>query len=325
MNNVSDQRAPNERRRRRFFLRLLLILFGLLATAVLLELGLRVIGVVARPGDLAGGRSVPKDIHMVILCVGDSHTQGRRAPEGLDYPSQLEILLNLANRESGYLVVNLGRTGNNSSLVLNQTKRYLAAAKRMPDIVIFNAGYNNCWNFEDANILPRDIAAGSARAQIRYLAAKSRVLRFSRITLNRLEQLAASSSGEIFQAQRNSVLNQQDKNEVEFLTEWMLQDLVALDCEVRGHRAKLALLSYWNDVPWVDEAYRRMARRYGTPVIDVRNFGGKKTELSITRPVPLVAPDCHPNKFGYARIAQLVERALYDRGLIPRPPLVPVR
>jgi lysophospholipase L1-like esterase len=225
--------------------------------------------------------------------------------------------LNLADRVRGYRVVNLGRSGANSSMVLNQTVRYLAKAERTPDVIIFNAGFNNCWNFEEASVLPRNIAAGSLHAQFRYLAAQSRLLRFSRITVSRIEQLARSSESQISDAQSSQILNVHDETEIAFLTDWVYRDLVRLDREARGKGARLVLLSYWNNIRWVDAAFRRMTQTQGAPLIDVHNFGEPTTESWNTRPVALAAPDFHPNKYGYARIAQLVAQALFDRGLIP--------
>jgi lysophospholipase L1-like esterase len=316
---MSVARTPTVRRSGRKILpRVLLVLFGLVA-GLIIELGLRVVGRSVERDAAAPDADVPADMHTVILCVGDSHTAGSQAPAGLDYPSQLEIALNLADRGRGFRVINLGRPGDNSSQAVDRAIRYLAAARRRPDVIVFNAGFNNCWNFADASALPPGVAHGSRRAQFRYLLASSRALRFSSIVVSRLRQLAGGAREQTEAPQRRSVLGDQNEAEVSFLADWEFQDLARLAQETARRKIGLALLTYWNDVRWMDQAYQRLAAERGATVIDVRNFGSPITELETTGPVPLVARDSHPNKFGYARIARLVAQALVDRGLIPRP------
>ena len=80
--------SAGHRKKRSALAHLLLIFFGLLIAVGLLEIGLRVIGLIVRHGKAAaveqeGANAAP--YRTLILCVGDSHTAGLQAAEGLDY------------------------------------------------------------------------------------------------------------------------------------------------------------------------------------------------------------------------------------------------
>jgi len=92
-----------------------------------------------------------------ILCLGDSFTFGAGTSPENSYPRQLARLLK-KNINKDINVINVGRLGNTSSLLLNNFKKDIA--KYNPDIVIVMIGLNNFWNLEDSSyfILYKDKA-----------------------------------------------------------------------------------------------------------------------------------------------------------------------
>ncbi len=117
------------------------VLLGLLLAAVVLEIGLRIVGATyvqrSRSDDASG------DAEYTILCVGDSFTWGAGAPAGETYPRQLQA--HLDEREPGrFEVVNRGVGGTNSSQLLETLPGHLIDVE--PDLVILMTGSANVWN-----------------------------------------------------------------------------------------------------------------------------------------------------------------------------------
>lgn len=83
-----------------------------------------------------------------ILCLGDSFTFGSGTLSENSYPRQLERLLR-KNIDGDINVINAGRMGNTSSLLLKSFGRDIAVYN--PDIAIVMIGCNNSWNFEDSS------------------------------------------------------------------------------------------------------------------------------------------------------------------------------
>jgi len=83
-----------------------------------------------------------------ILCLGDSFTFGSGTSFENSYPRQLENLLR-KNIDRDINVINAGRMGNTSSLLLNSFEKDIVLYR--PDIAIVMIGCNNFWNFEDSS------------------------------------------------------------------------------------------------------------------------------------------------------------------------------
>lgn len=92
-----------------------------------------------------------------ILCLGDSFTFGSGTSSENSYPRQLGRLLR-ENINKDINVINAGRLGNTSSLLLNNFKKDIA--RYNPGIVIVMVGCNNFWNLQDSSyfILYKDKA-----------------------------------------------------------------------------------------------------------------------------------------------------------------------
>lgn len=121
---------------------------GLFIFLLLLELGLRAGGVLYlklqyhKPCVTLADRT--KDA-VTILCLGDSFTQGSGVDLDNRYPSQLEKLLQKSINKD-IVVINKGRGGNTSSLLLNNLEKEIN--EHGPQVVIIMVGINNRWNYE---------------------------------------------------------------------------------------------------------------------------------------------------------------------------------
>ncbi len=130
--------------------KILLILFGIVASLLLLELGLRFSGWVYYSYRIKDRNiKLEKGDITKILCLGDSFTFGEGAPKGYSYPEQLEELLNRNNRHKKFQVYNAGIPGQNSSSLHKNLSANIE--KNNPHIVIVMSGCNNNSNFKDSN------------------------------------------------------------------------------------------------------------------------------------------------------------------------------
>ena len=129
--------------------RVFLVFFGLAASLLLLETGMRVAGYVYNSYRI---RNFPVGIDaggtVRILCLGDSFTFGEGAQKGYSYPEQLqEILRGMPDKE--FIVFNGGVPGSNSSYLSRELRNNIDKYK--PDIIIVMTGANNCSNFLYSN------------------------------------------------------------------------------------------------------------------------------------------------------------------------------
>ena len=293
------------------------VLLSILLLAIVIEVGLRLMGAyMTHKVHVASARK--RDATDFILCVGDSHTYGIGAAPALSYPAQLEALLNKQDRARTWQVVNLGMPGNNSSQTLQMVKGYLTADYTRPRLVIFCAGSNNEHNFANARIIPADLAGRGNKAWVKYLLANSRLFRMGQITVSRLEQVLGSIDKEGASALKYPLLETERPEERQLLQDWIFKDIQSLQEELKPRGITLVLLTYFRRCAWVNPVYEKASAELGIPVIDVYNFGKPEgTQIPVGK--IYAAKDGHPNQYGYARIAEIVYKALLDRRLIPPP------
>jgi len=80
-----------------------------------------------------------------IMCLGDSFTEGAGAIPAKSYPRQLQELLRNTYPHRPFSVLNLGRSGTNTTVVLRAVQHNLYAYK--PQFVVLLTGGNNLWNY----------------------------------------------------------------------------------------------------------------------------------------------------------------------------------
>ena len=252
-------------------------------------------------------------IKNIILCVGDSHTYGLGATDKMDYPSQLSARLNIGSSDGKWCVENRGIPGANSSIAVNTALQFFNENNQKPRVVIFCAGGNNLWNTQDARIFPEQIRNIPWLQQIKYLLANSRAWKFGKVTTFRMKQIVEKNIDGDHAPLAYPVFDFLD-DEL-YMRKWVLADLNYLLNEVSKYDTNILLLTYWMDVPWVDEAYARIAIEYkGVYVVNVHNFGLRLPEELSNK--LLSNPDAHPNDYGYAKIADAVYDTIDNNNLL---------
>lgn len=121
--------------------RTLALFLGLLFCVLVIEVGLRAIGLVE---DFQRKKSTTADSSAYrIMCIGNSYTYGAGAPKGFSYPEQLEKFLNNEGKKK-YQVINRGLLNVNSTFITESLPKWLE--KDRPEIVFAMVGEPNMWN-----------------------------------------------------------------------------------------------------------------------------------------------------------------------------------
>jgi len=183
--------------------RLALILISVVAAVVLLE------GLVRLSGTISGGfTAVSPDITVfpgnTILCIGDSFVSG---VGGKGFPAQLQSVLNERYGSGAFRIVDLGRSGTNSSYVVSR----LPAALRQyhPDAVIILTGISNSWKRvrEDSDVSAQSWVERHVRLYRAYQLVRSGEYTFAagkRRAARRLQKLEAEEDNLLKSAPRLS-------------------------------------------------------------------------------------------------------------------------
>jgi len=115
--------------------KIILVLFGLLLFFVFLEVGLRLSGAILLSlQDYRNKLSLRHTGTYKILCLGESTTEGQ-------YPPFLEAILNQRNIGVRFSVIDKGRAGMNTPVILRQVESYLD--EYSPDMVVAMMGIND--------------------------------------------------------------------------------------------------------------------------------------------------------------------------------------
>ena len=120
------------------------VILGILLSLIVLEMSLRVVGLVYshRAQDARAFKREPGTF--VILCFGDSFTAGMGAPQGRGYPAQLAEFFQKKYPEKKVRVVNKGIGGYNTAMILERFDESVNEVN--PDVITILAGGANRWN-----------------------------------------------------------------------------------------------------------------------------------------------------------------------------------
>lgn len=301
-----------------------LVLFGLVLSMVLLEIGLRVAAAFVGPRPVGEGDGERR----VLLTLGDSHTYGVHYTPEEAYPGQLQKILD--ERAPGrYRVINLGLPGMNSTEIAASLPEWLLRYRPFATVVC--AGINNTWNRSG-----REEPSAAAR----WLSGL-RVVRFAKILgvhlrgqpddIERpeLERVLVddghggvehrdAETGEVLVRHEGSIHERSlTLDQARDVLVRDLEEILALDA---AHGVQLVLLPYasfplpgrpakYRNVVTMSEAMREVAGRHDEIVlVDPHD---RFAELFADPDLPRSAyflndTTHHPNPRGYAEIAALV-------------------
>lgn len=127
-----------------FYSKVFAVFIGIFTLLIILELALRIIGYVHEHQNIDKNYSLAENTDNVIICLGDSFTDGIGASKGNDYPSVLDKLIKneYCNK---YQTLNFGQSGKNTTQIKDEFINY--TQKNTPEMVIMMAGSANYWNY----------------------------------------------------------------------------------------------------------------------------------------------------------------------------------
>ena len=120
------------------------LILGTVMSVVVLEVSLRVVGVVYSLQTKQGHPVKREPGTYVILCLGDSFTEGSGAPKGKGYPVQLEDLFRKKCPEKKIKVINKGASTLNTGEILEGFDETVNTVN--PSVITILAGAANGWN-----------------------------------------------------------------------------------------------------------------------------------------------------------------------------------
>ena len=124
--------------------RLALVAGAIAFSAVALEGGLRLLGVLARAAKgAARGSREPGPGGITVLCVGDSSVYGLSVREEETFPARLEVLINAGLPARPHRVVNEGIPGNHTGRALERLPEEIS--RHAPRAVVWLCGVNDAW------------------------------------------------------------------------------------------------------------------------------------------------------------------------------------
>jgi lysophospholipase L1-like esterase len=127
--------------------KVIIFFIGLLTALFLLEAGLRLLGLIYRlPRSSVNNidNSYQKN-NRVILCLGNSWTEGGGAPIGKSYPDDLQRLFDAKFGKGKISVINGGWGNENTAELLDKLEAKIKAIK--PILILLQTGQPNIWNY----------------------------------------------------------------------------------------------------------------------------------------------------------------------------------
>ena len=127
--------------------RILVFLFGVVLVLVTVEAGLRFIGLVSKKNTDVPTSALFKQQGkpFIILCLGNSYTEGVGAPPCMSYPAQLNRMCDERMKGKNIIVINKGEGAQNTAELLGDLKVNIKTYR--PDLIILQTGQPNEWNY----------------------------------------------------------------------------------------------------------------------------------------------------------------------------------
>ena len=149
--------------------RFLVLLIGIFIALLSLEVGLRLLGFISKKDigvpaqSFVAGKAKP----YVILCLGNSFTEGVGAPPQMSYPAQLQRMCDGKMQGKNIVVINKGESAQNSAELLIKLNSNINTYN--PDLIILQTGQPNEWNYlRYTDYLNRKDKEGSFLKRVHY-------------------------------------------------------------------------------------------------------------------------------------------------------------
>ncbi len=127
--------------------RIFVLFLGIILAVFLLEAGLSLTGLIFHDKSNIGNKFIG-NIHgkpYVVLCLGNSYTQGGGAPPEMSYPAQLQRIFDQRVKGANVAVINEGVGAQNTAELLSELKFNIRRYR--PDLIVLQTGQPNDWNY----------------------------------------------------------------------------------------------------------------------------------------------------------------------------------
>lgn len=305
--------------------RLVLLALGVVASALVAEVALRVASLALRPDAVPVPPFTSSRERGRVLCLGDSNTFGLGVERGQDFPSQLEARWAQAGHPP-IDVVNLGWPGLNSGYVRRDFARLLRTFR--PDVVLLLIGNNDFWT------APPPAAGGSSLASIVRSSRLYRLLYISRRAFDQEEvEILPNSEAETgpdstvfssgiwrYGGEDFEIGYRPEARPVDRASRDLAANLTAIIETARRHGVRIVLLTYpsWRkNYARANPIIRAITRSRETTLVDVTP--------AIRRACPpgpcddYLFPDQHPKARAYRLVAEALVAEL-EQELLPEAP-----
>ena len=289
------------------------ITFIILQTVIVLfvfEIGFRIAGFIkesAFKSEIKG-----KKDSFVVLCLGDSTTEGLGAPKGFSYPQQLQNLLNEGVGKDKLKVINVGAGGMNSSQVLNRLNKNIASYR--PDLIILLIGINDSWNMNESNIWMFDESdiLNRIKLKIDLFLSKIKIYQFAKLLILSRRSPELSELNEERRLFAKSFERYQEKQKQ--LYKLLSYNIIKIINIAKQNKIIIFVLTYQKE--GTGGPRRLINQIYETvdiPIVDNQTI----LEAAAARGLKVISEDnYHPNKLGYSLIAKNVYNTLIEQGII---------
>ncbi len=243
-----------------------------------------------------------------ILCIGESTTAGDGTyPDG-PYPLQLEVLLNANSQGVKFQAIYDYWLGVNSSKMLFNLPSYIK--KYNPELIIAMIGANNWFNLDQSNILlySENKIISKLTYKLLVFMHKFRLFKLIKFLYYTLTQYPLTGSWKPYDSAN---IPPHHKELYENILVYDLTEIVKI---CKSNNIKIVISGYpLNDYR---KAHTKVAESQNIPFVDNwKSF--KKLRDNGTLSEYLLEDNWHPNKKGYAIIANNIYTVLKNNRLIP--------
>lgn len=246
-------------------------------------------------------RSYSHDSDLVtILCIGESSTIGYGVRPGMNYPAQLNRLLNGQKEKKRYFVTYDGDMGANSSQIMLRFSKSMEKYK--PHKVIAMIGVNNRFNLDKSNMIRFTGERYFPKLYFRFwrFFHRFRVFKLGKILFYRITKYTG-------EARNPYLLTDLSPDHVELVRKQLQYDLLEMIRICKANNIQIILAGY--PMGPHRELHRKLAKENDLLFVDnAGSFEIFKLEGTVTQ---YLLPDgWHPNGKGYSVVAQNIYNAI---------------